>query len=100
MSDPDGPPLPLTSAHRAAKRRGAQRPFTGHSHDGDRGCLVQARGVQVERVLSDNGSAYKSHAWRDAGAELAITLRSSSTAAPHYESIVVAGWLPVRAPRT
>ena len=31
------------------------------------------RGVAVERVLSDNGSCYKSHAWRDACAELAIT---------------------------
>lgn len=31
------------------------------------------RGVTVERVLSDNGSAYKSYAWRDACAELAIT---------------------------
>lgn len=31
-----------------------------------------ARGVVVERVLSDNGSAYKSHAWRDACAALAI----------------------------
>ena len=30
------------------------------------------RGVTVERVLSDNGSAYRSHAWRDACAELAI----------------------------
>ena len=30
------------------------------------------RGVAVERVLSDNGSAYKSHAWRDACAELGI----------------------------
>ncbi|WP_345119689.1 IS481 family transposase, partial [Knoellia locipacati] len=27
-------------------------------------------GVTIERVLSDNGSAYKSHAWRDACAEL------------------------------
>ncbi|MGY1988054.1 IS481 family transposase [Blastococcus sp. SYSU DS0669] len=32
-----------------------------------------ARGITVERVLSDNGSAYRSHAWRDACAELAIT---------------------------
>jgi transposase InsO family protein len=32
-----------------------------------------ARGVTVERVLSDNGSAYKSHAWRDACHELDIT---------------------------
>ena len=30
-------------------------------------------GVTVERVLSDNGSAYKSHAWRDACTELRIT---------------------------
>ena len=30
------------------------------------------RGVTVERVLSDNGSAYKSHAWRDACASLDI----------------------------
>jgi transposase InsO family protein len=33
------------------------------------------RGVTVERVLSDNGSAYKSHAWRDACAELGITAK-------------------------
>jgi transposase InsO family protein len=31
------------------------------------------RGVTVERVLSDNGSAYKSYAWRDACTELHIT---------------------------
>src|SRR4051794_20895356 len=31
-----------------------------------------ARGVTVERVLSDNGSAYRSHAWRAACAELGI----------------------------
>ncbi|WP_314147612.1 IS481 family transposase [uncultured Leifsonia sp.] len=30
-------------------------------------------GVRVERVLSDNGSAYKSHAWRDTCTELGIT---------------------------
>ena len=30
-------------------------------------------GVTVERVLSDNGSCYRSHAWRDACAELGIT---------------------------
>jgi len=30
-------------------------------------------GVHVRRVLSDNGSAYKSHAWRDTCAELGIT---------------------------
>jgi transposase InsO family protein len=31
------------------------------------------RGVTVERVLSDNGSAYRSFAWRDACADLRIT---------------------------
>ena len=31
------------------------------------------RGVTVERVLSDNGSAYRSFAWRDACAELSIS---------------------------
>lgn len=30
------------------------------------------RGVNVERVLSDNGSCYRSHAWRDACGELGI----------------------------
>ena len=30
-------------------------------------------GVTVERVLSDNGSAYKSHTWRDACSNLGIT---------------------------
>lgn len=30
-------------------------------------------GVTIERVLSDNGSAYRSYAWRDACAELGIT---------------------------
>jgi transposase InsO family protein len=31
------------------------------------------RGVTVERVLSDNGSCYRSHAWRDACDHLGIT---------------------------
>jgi transposase InsO family protein len=33
------------------------------------------RGVIVERVLSDNGSAYRSYAWRDACAELRVTTK-------------------------
>lgn len=33
----------------------------------------EARGVTVRRVLSDNGSCYRSHAWRDACADLGIT---------------------------
>ncbi|OBF89019.1 transposase, partial [Mycobacterium sp. 852002-51152_SCH6134967] len=32
-----------------------------------------ARGVTVERVLSDNGSCYRSHAWRQACLELRLT---------------------------
>jgi transposase InsO family protein len=32
-----------------------------------------ARGVAVERVLSDNGSCYRSHLWRDTCTELGIT---------------------------
>ena len=32
-----------------------------------------ARGVTVERVLSDNGSAYRSYAWRETCTELGIT---------------------------
>ena len=35
------------------------------------------RGVVVERVLSDNGSAYKSHAWRDACNELGIKTKKT-----------------------
>jgi transposase InsO family protein len=31
------------------------------------------RGVTIERVLSDNGSAYKSYAWRDACAAFGVT---------------------------
>jgi transposase InsO family protein len=31
------------------------------------------RGVRTERVLSDNGSCYRSHLWRDTCTELAIT---------------------------
>jgi transposase InsO family protein len=36
-----------------------------------------ARGVTVERVLSDNGSAYKSHLWRDTCTELGITAKKT-----------------------
>lgn len=34
-----------------------------------------ARDVRVERVLSDNGSAYRSYAWRDACTDLGITAK-------------------------
>ena len=36
-----------------------------------------ARGVAVERALSDNGSAYKSHLWRDTCAELGIKVKKT-----------------------
>ena len=36
-----------------------------------------ARGVVVERVLSDNGSAYRSFLWRDTCAELDITVKKT-----------------------
>jgi transposase InsO family protein len=36
-----------------------------------------ARGVTVERVLSDNGSAYRSFVWRDTCAELGITVKKT-----------------------
>ncbi|GAB3402311.1 hypothetical protein GCM10027569_08270 [Flindersiella endophytica] len=35
------------------------------------------RGVTVQRVLTVNGSAYKSHAWRDACLDLGITAKKS-----------------------
>ncbi|QSR30578.1 IS481 family transposase [Nocardioides sp. S5] len=43
-------------------------------------------GVSVERVLSDNGSAYKSHAWRDACAELGITPKRTRPYRPQTNS--------------
>jgi transposase InsO family protein len=36
-----------------------------------------ARGITVERVLSDNGSAYKSHAWRNTCNELGIKAKKT-----------------------
>lgn len=35
------------------------------------------RGVIIERVLSDNGSAYKSNLWRDTCAELDIKMKKT-----------------------
>jgi transposase InsO family protein len=37
----------------------------------------EARGVTVERVLSDNGSAYQSQLWRDTCAELGIASKKT-----------------------
>ena len=36
-----------------------------------------ARGVLVERVLSDNGSAYRSYLWRETCTELGITIKKT-----------------------
>lgn len=41
-----------------------------------------ARGVRVQRVLSDNGSAYKSHAWAAACAELGIAVKKTRPRRP------------------
>jgi transposase InsO family protein len=57
------------------------------------------RGVTVERVLSDNGSAYRSHAWRDACAELHIRHKRTRPYRPQtngkierFHRTMTAGW--------
>jgi len=58
-----------------------------------------ARGVRAERVLSDNGSAYKSHAWRDACRDLGITPKRTRPYRPQtngkierFHRTLTAGW--------
>jgi transposase InsO family protein len=58
-----------------------------------------ARGVIVERVLSDNGSAYRSHAWRDTCAQLGITPKRTRPYRPQtngkierFHRTMTAGW--------
>jgi transposase InsO family protein len=58
-----------------------------------------ARGVVVERVLSDNGSAYKSHAWRRACHELGIAPKRTRPYRPQtngkierFHRTMTAGW--------
>ena len=58
-----------------------------------------ARGVRTERVLSDNGSAYRSHAWRDACAQLGITHKRTRPYRPQtngkierFHRTLAAGW--------
>jgi hypothetical protein len=41
-----------------------------------------ARGVTVERVLSDNGSAYKSNLWWDSCRDLNITVKKTPPYSP------------------
>ena len=58
-----------------------------------------ARGVIVERVLSDNGSCYRSHLWRDTCAELGITVKKTRPYRPQtngkierFHRTMAAGW--------
>jgi transposase InsO family protein len=56
------------------------------------------RGVVVHRVLSDNGSAYKSHLWRDTCAALGITPKKTRPYRPQTNGKIerfhrtLAGW--------
>jgi transposase len=51
-----------------------------------------ARGVVIERVLTDNGSAYKSYAWRDACTELGVTPKKTR---PYRPQTATGGKPPV-----
>ena len=62
-----------------------------------------ARGITTERVLSDNGSAYKSHAWRDACTELGIRPKKTRPYRPQtngkaerFHRTVTDGWAIAR----
>ena len=57
------------------------------------------RGVTVQRVLTDNGGCYRSHLWRDACAELAITAKRTRPYRPQtngkierFHRTLVEGW--------
>ena len=61
------------------------------------------RGVTVERVLSDNGSAYRSHAWRDTCSELSLTHKRTRPYRPQtngkierFHRTLADGWAYVR----
>lgn len=57
-----------------------------------------ARDVQIERVISDNGSAYKSHAWRDTCTDLGIMVKKTRPYRPQTNGKIerfhrtLAGW--------
>jgi transposase InsO family protein len=62
-----------------------------------------AHGVTVEQVLSDNGSAYKSHAWREACIELGIVHKRTRPYQPQtngkverFHRTLTDGWAYVR----
>ena len=57
------------------------------------------RGVVVQRVLTDNGGCYRSHLWREACAELAITAKRTRPYRPQtngkierFHRTLVEGW--------
>jgi transposase InsO family protein len=61
------------------------------------------RGVKIERVLSDNGSADKSHAWREACAEPGIRPKKTRPYRPQtngkverFHRTLADGWAPGR----
>ena len=61
------------------------------------------RDVSVERVLSDNGSAYKSPSWRDACAEPGITTKKTRPYRPQtngkierFHRTLAGGWAYAR----
>jgi transposase InsO family protein len=58
-----------------------------------------ARGVTIQRVLSDNGACYRSHAWRDACDELGVTPKRTRPYRPQtngkierFHRTLAAGW--------
>jgi transposase InsO family protein len=53
-----------------------------------------ARGVSIERVLTDNGSAYRSRHWSQACAELGITLKKARPYRPQTNGRVNASTAP------
>lgn len=56
-----------------------------------------ARGVTVKHVLSDNGSCYRAHAWRDACAELHVTPKRTRAYRPQTNGKIerfTAPWPP------
>jgi transposase InsO family protein len=50
--------------------------------------LVQDRGVTVERVLSDNGSCYKSRDWHTTCADLGITVKKTRPYRPQTNGTI------------
>jgi transposase InsO family protein len=58
-----------------------------------------ARGITVQRVLSNNGSAYRSHLWRDTCTQLGITAKKTRPYRPQtngkierFHRTLAAGW--------